>query len=82
MKIYKITYIDECETRFDVFYHTEVVRETSLVKYVNMLWQEGRITEEAISDFVKKYGHNIQTKEQALELLKNDGYDYLEQELY
>ena len=82
MKVYKILYIDECESKYETFNHTEIVREKGLPEFVNMLWQEGRLSEDSIEEFLKKYGHNVQNKEQALELLEKDGYAYEEQELF
>lgn len=69
-KVYKITYYDEYEHPDDI----EVVKEGCLSDYANMCWQEGRISQETIDEYLKKHETKPNNDKDAIELLESDGY--------
>lgn len=78
MKVYKIFYQDEYEHPNDI----EIVKESAIVDYVNMLWKEGRIFDESIEIFLEKHPKKPQTESEAVELLELDGYFVDKVEVY
>ena len=71
--VYKIIYLDECDRPRDVFEHIELVEASHLVPYVKGMIRDGRICEESLDEYYRKYSC-IQTNGNAEELLELDGY--------
>ena len=75
--VYKIIYLDECDRPRDVFEHIELVEASHLVPYVKKMVDDGRICEESLDEYYRKYSC-IQTNSNAEELLELDGYTFEE----
>ncbi|MBQ0113323.1 MAG: hypothetical protein KBT03_09360 [Bacteroidales bacterium] len=69
-KVYKITYYDEFEHPDDI----DIVKEGCLSYYANVCWQEGRISDDTIEDYLKKHETKPNNDKDASELLELDGY--------
>ena len=74
MNAYKIIYWDECETTQDMWKYIEIVEFGHLVKYVEWLLREERIYKENYDIFMEKHPYGVQTEQDAIELLRTDGY--------
>ena len=74
MKVYKICYIEDSDA-VEVFDLIDIVRERNLPLFVRKMVDEGQICEETVKDFMKKHKRLPQTRAEAVELLKDDGYD-------
>ena len=74
IEAYKIIYLDGCDRPYEVFENIEIVRDKSMVDFVKGMIRDGRICEESLEEYYRKYSC-IQTEENAIELLRLDGYD-------
>lgn len=67
MRAYKVFYAEEYEHPDDI----EVVKEGALIKYAMC---EGRIYEGTMEQFLKEHPNGIQTEQDAVDVLLEDGY--------
>jgi len=74
MNAYKIIYWDECETTQDMWKYIEIVQFGHLVKFVEWLDREERIAKESYEIFKEKHPDGVQTEQDAIELLRTDGW--------
>ena len=81
MKVYKVIYLDECETPREVFEHTELVQAKELINYVNILHDLGRIYDDTYNIFLEKHPQGVLTEQDAIELLEMDGFSVASQKV-
>lgn len=74
MEAYKVIYWDECETTQDMWKYIEIVERGHLVKFVEWLLRMEKIYTDNYKIFLEKHPDGVQTDQDAIELLRTDGW--------